>query len=251
MNIVLIPGFMADAALWDDVVPALQELGPVMHGDVSRAATIAEMAGNVLADAPERFVLIGFSMGGYVAREMARLARERVQALILLATSARADTPTQARRKAASAAMVDPTRFTGLSRQAVISSLHPARATDGAMIERVRAMGERLGGEVFMRQAAQMRESDLHRLGAIGCPTLIIAADQDALRSLAEAQELCEGIEGATLTIIEGSGHMVPIEAPTALTSAIVPWLAQGGWNPDLLPSGVSVRNGSEAPSRP
>ena len=37
MHTVLIPGFMADASLWDDVAPALSALGPISHGEVSRS----------------------------------------------------------------------------------------------------------------------------------------------------------------------------------------------------------------------
>lgn len=227
MHIVLIPGFMADASLWDDMAPALSALGPITHGDVSRAKTIVEMARHVLAESPERFALIGFSMGGYVAREIARAAPERVQALVLVATSTRADTPEQSRRKAAAVRMMDQKRFKGLSRPGVLSSLHPDRASDAAMIERVRAMSERVGGEVFRRHASQKRDSDQHQLAAIHCPTLIVAADYDALRSLEEAQELHNGIRGSALTVIEGSGHMIPMERPEALVAAIVPWLQE------------------------
>lgn len=201
------------------------KLGPVIHGDVSGAATIAEMARHVLTQAPEQFALVGFSMGGYVAREIARVAPESVQALVLVATSARADTPEQKRRKAAAVRMMNPARFTGLSRPGVLTSLHPHRASDEDMIERVRAMSERVGGEVFRRHALQARESDQHQLSVIRCPTLIVAADSDALRSLEEAQELRDGIKGSTLTLIECSGHMIPMEQPKALAAAIVPWL--------------------------
>ena len=227
MDLVLIPGFMTDAALWDDVLPALRTLGPVAHGDTSGAATVDEMAGHVLDGAPERFALVGFSMGGYVAREIARRAPDRVRALVLVATSARADTPEQARRKAAAVRLTDPTRFMGFSRPGVLSSLHPDRAGDEALIERVRAMSERVGGAVFRRQAAQMREGDLDRLAAIRCPTLIVAADRDGLRSLAEAEELRDGIAGATLVVVAGSGHMIPYERPAALIEAGVPWLRE------------------------
>jgi pimeloyl-ACP methyl ester carboxylesterase len=225
MNTVLLPGFMADAALWDATVPALRSLGPIQHGDLSQAATIDDMARQVLARAPDRFALVGFSMGGYVAREMARLAPQRVQALVLVATSARGDTPDQARRKLDSARSVNPQRFHGLSRAAIVSSLHPDRAHDERLIERIRAMGERLGGDVFVRHTMQARKSDLHRLRFIRCPTLIVAADQDRLRSLEEANELRDGIEGATPALIEHSGHMIPLEQPKALAEAVVPWL--------------------------
>jgi len=225
MHTVLIPGFMADATLWDDLLPDLQSLGPVTHADLSQATTISEMAAHVLAASPAQFALIGFSMGGYVAREIARRAPERVQALVLVATSARADTPEQKQRKAFAISRVNPDRFTGLSRNAVLSSLHPDRASDAAMVERVRAMSERVGGAVFVRHAAPEREGDLDQLAAIQCPTLVVAADRDALRSQAEAHELQEGIRGATLTLIEGSGHMIPMEKPAALAAIVVPWL--------------------------
>lgn len=225
MHILLIPGFMTDASLWDDVVADLGKVGEVSHGDLSHAATVEEMARHVLAAAPQRFALVGFSMGGYVAREITRLAPDRVQALVLVATSARADTPTQTRQKAFAVRNVDPERFHGLSRGAVLSSLHPNRAGDEAMVERVRAMSERVGGAVFVLHASQPRIGDLDRLSTIRCPTLVVAAERDALRSLDESRELRDGIAGATLAVVEGAGHMIPIERPAELAAIVVPWL--------------------------
>ena len=104
------------------------------------------------------------------------------------------------------------------------------RAADGfalldlAEAERVRAMGERLGREVFLRQSSLPRASDIDTLFLIRCPTLVIAARDDRLRSLDEALELKEGIPGAQGIIIERSGHMVPLEAPEALAGAIRAW---------------------------
>lgn len=227
VNIVFISGFMTDATIWDEVMPALQPLGPVMHVDLNRATTITEMAHLVLAETPDQFILIGFSMGGYVAREVVRLAPHRVKALVLVATSARGDTPGQARRKATAANAIDPERFHGLSRSTVIDSLHRNRADDGILIERVRAMSARIGGEVFVRQARHARKGDLQELAAIHCPTLIVAGDDDRLRSLEEARELQRGIAGAALTLIKDCGHMIPIEQPGKLVGAIVPWLRE------------------------
>ena len=117
--------------------------------------------------------------------------------------------------------------MTGLSRGAVPRSLHPNRAGDAAVIERVRNMGERVWGAVFVRQAANERKRDLDQLAAIRCPTLVVAADRVTLRSLNEARELRARISGATLTLIEGSGHMVPIEKPAQFSAAVVPWLLE------------------------
>jgi len=229
MALLLVPGFMADETLWRDMLPQLAPYGPVTHADLRHDTSVEAMARRALASAPPSFLLIGFSMGGYVARDIVRLASDygkRVEALVLIATSTRPDTPAMRQRKGAVGHAAASISFSGLSRTAVASSLHPKEQHNEAMIERVRAMGVRLGGEVFRRQSVLERPGDIDRLGEIRCPTLVVAAAQDGLRSLQEAQELAAGIPDASLVVIEDSGHMIPIEAPQRLLDAILPWLA-------------------------
>ncbi len=225
MAIVLLPGFMLDAGLWVEMVPLLQPAGPIVFGDLSQDDSIAGMARHVLASAPASFVLVGFSMGGYIAREIVRLAPDRVSALVLVATSARADTPARVSRKTAAAKRIANGAFAGVSRTAIARAFHPSRAADTALIERVHAMGNRLGGAAFIRQSALQRRDERDGLDYIRCPTLVIAAAQDALRSLEEAEELTRAIPGATMRVVGGSGHMIPIEAPRELASLILDWL--------------------------
>jgi len=222
---LLVPGFMADETLWNDMMPALERFGPVVHADLRHDTSVEAMARRVLAAAPPDFLLVGFSMGGYVARAIARQAPERVRALVLVATSTRPDTPALQQRKGAIGKAAPSIAFSGLSRTAVATSLHPKERDNEALIERVRAMGVRLGGEVFRRQSVLDRPGDLDRLGEIHCPTLVVAAAQDRLRSLEEAREMADGIAGASLVVIEDSGHMIPVEAPQRLLEVMVPWL--------------------------
>lgn len=226
MTLLLIPGFMADATLWDAMTDDLAPFAPLVATDLSRGEDIESMAAAILNDAPDRFVAVGFSMGGYVARELARIAPERVTALILIATSARGDTAELIRQRR-SALKAAPKSFKGLSRPAIVSSLHPDLAGDEAMIARVRDMGLRLGGEVFHRQSAMARAGDLERLGDITQPTLIVAADADRLRGPDEAEELHRGIAGSTLVHVAHSGHMIPLEQPAALAKVMTDWLAR------------------------
>lgn len=226
MTLVLVPGFMADAGLWDDVADRLAPFAPLYRADISGGTSIAGMASGVLAAAPAGpFVLIGFSMGGYVAREMARQAPGRVRALGLIATSARADTEERARQRS-EAAQGQARAFRGLSRTAIVSSLHPDRAHDEALIGRIRDMSLRLGGQVMARQSGVARDGDLDRLDRVRAPTLIVAAAQDQLRGLDEARELRAGLAGARLVIVDDSGHMLPFEQPETLADILVGWLS-------------------------
>lgn len=224
MAIVLVSGFMADESLWDNLVTPLADYGPVLPFALREGDTIETMAEAIIPHLPERFHLVGFSMGGYVAREIVRRLPEQIESLILIATSARGDTEEMIRQRR-SALKSPPERFKGLSRPAIQSSLHPAMRDDADMLARVRDMGVALGGHVFHRQSSMARDGDLDRLSDITAPTLIIAADTDDLRSPAEAQELVGGITGASLVTIPNSGHMIPLEQPDALARVMTGWL--------------------------
>jgi len=226
MALTLVPGFMLDRDLWTDVAPALGRFGPLIHADPARATTIAGMARDTLQAAPARFGVIGFSMGGYVAREMARGAPDRVSRLVLIATSARGDSELQARRRAV-ASTADTSAFRGIARRSIAQSLAPEREEDEALIGRIHAMSLRLGGETFRWQAMFRREGDLDRLSSITCPTLVVAGDRDRLRSIEEAEEMAAGIPGARLEILP-SGHMIPMEAPGPLAELLADFLGEG-----------------------
>ncbi len=161
-------------------------------------------------------------MGGFVAREVVRRAPERVPALVMCGTSARGDGALQARRQA-SAGAKSAHAFRGLSRAAILRAFADDEA-DAGLVDRVLQMGDELGGEVYMRQSNLHRAGDLGLLGQIACPTLVIAGEKDRLRSIAESEELRDGIPGATMTVMEGVGHMMPMEAPDALSRLIIDW---------------------------
>ncbi|WP_299845583.1 alpha/beta hydrolase [uncultured Paracoccus sp.] len=223
MALVLAPGFMLDDNLWTDMGDALARFGPIHHVDPTRGHSIEEMAAQTLENVPGRFDLIGFSMGGYVARAIQRAAPERVRRMVLVATSARGDSAFQAQRKAL-VAKADPAMFGGISHRAIRMALAPDREGDTALVERIHAMSLRLGGEAFRRQSLFRRDGDLPQLAAITCPTLIVAGSQDRLRSVTESGEMLAAIPGARMTTID-AGHMIPMEAPEPLSSALTAFL--------------------------
>ncbi|WDZ80763.1 alpha/beta hydrolase (plasmid) [Ensifer adhaerens] len=224
---LLVPGFMLDADLWGEVVPALSEYGPATYADLSQDSSITAMAHRALSQAPPEFVLVGFSMGGYVAREIVRQAADRVTALVLIATSARGDSNVELQRKKAIAEQTGSAVFKGLSRTAVLSSLHSDNADRADIVARIQAAGQRLGGDVFRSQSLIDRRDERDDRKSIRCPTLVVAGELDRLRSRTEALELDQGIIGSSFEIIENTGHMVPMEAPQRLAEVMGEWLEQ------------------------
>lgn len=226
--LVLLPGMMCDAGLWQLMLPGLEALGPLTYGDLSQGDSVAQMADSVLAHCPPQFVLVGFSMGGYVAREIARRAPERALRLILIATSSASDTPQQSEMKAMVAASLQPAHatFRGLGQRAIAQSLSQMHESDERLKQRILEMSLRSGRETYIRQLLMKRDSDAPRLAEIRCPTLVVAAADDRMRTQAESEQLAGAIPGASLVTIAESGHMLPLEQPDRLLACMARWLS-------------------------
>ncbi len=224
-DLVLLPGFMCDADLWTDMVPDLEQLGRLHYGNVYQDDTLEGMALRVLAESPERFVLIGFSMGGFVSRVLTLMAPERVRGVAFIASSARAYTKDETeRRKQGYLPGNRPPRANG-----VATGLHPDRERDPVLLERLRGMQRRLGPEVRGRQAALVRNDGYADLEHITCPSLVVACRQDRLRTFAETERMAKHLPHARFEVIEDCGHMAPLERPRALAALLARWIERDG----------------------
>lgn len=228
-NLVLLPGFMLNQHLWDDMRDELASLGQLSFGDIGQDIGIQAMADAVLRQAPDRFVLFGFSMGGFVAQAVALKAPERVLGLALLNTSSRPQTEQESVSTKAQIDIAGRTPFKGLTSRQLASSLHPARSTDRALLDRLQAMALSNGKEVFLRQLQTLRDSNAEQLKQLRCPALIVASDHDRLRSVEESEEMARQIDHARFEIMADCGHMTPMEKPHELFALIDDWIAQSG----------------------
>lgn len=223
-KIVLIPGYMLDEMLWHEFETYLPSNVIVYHAALAGGRTISDIAQHMSTYLPDQFTLIGFSLGGYIARQFATDFPDRVESLVLIASSLREDTPSQAESKRKSLQSSSPKTFKGLSNPAVARSLHASNASDLDMISNIQQMGCRLGFAAFMNQTTLPRQGI--PAATLCCPTLVIASADDNIRSMEEAEELAEVIPFASLRIISGSGHMLPLEQPQELARVITAWLA-------------------------
>jgi pimeloyl-ACP methyl ester carboxylesterase len=224
--LILLPGLLCDAALWQYQVTALAEFSEPGVADLTEADSIADMASAVLAAAPARFALAGLSMGGYVAFEILRRAPERVSRLALLDTSARADTEEMRHRRHGLIDLAQIGKFKGVTPRLLPLLLHENHLVE-PFTGIVTGMAERVGQAGFIRQETAIlnRIDSRPSLAAIDVPTIVLCGDADQLTPPAIAEEIAAGIPGAQLTLIEGSGHLSPLERPEAVNRAMIEWL--------------------------
>ncbi|MBL8669263.1 MAG: alpha/beta fold hydrolase [Alphaproteobacteria bacterium] len=234
LPLVLLPGLLCDQALFRPQVEALaldQPERACVVQDLTRHDTIAGMAADVLGSAPRRFALVGLSMGGYVAQEILRRAPERVAAVMLIDTAARADTPEQLARRRGLIELSEKGQFKGVTPRLLPLLIHEARLGDAALVGTVTGMAERVGQAAFTRQqkAIMGRIDGRPSLAAIRCPALVACGRPDILTPPALSQEMASLIPGARYVPIEECGHLATLEQPAAVTALLRYWLALAG----------------------
>lgn len=224
--LLLLPGTACDRRLF---APILTMLGrPAIVGDMRGADSAAALADRILAEAPPRFALAGFSLGGIVALEMVARAPDRMARLALLDTTARPDPADNARRRRAALARA---RREGMNTlildtwPSLVAPVHRAR-TD--LRDLLVAMARDAGPDVLASQTeiAIGRADSRPRLPCIHVPTLVLAGEHEAVCPLDAHREIAEAIPGARLRLIPKAGHFAPLENPEAVAAELAGWLA-------------------------
>lgn len=228
--LILLPGLLCDAALWEPQLAGLDDVAEFFIADLTRQSSLEEMAATVLRDAPwDRFALAGLSMGGYVAQEIMRQAPQRVTRLALLDTRSRAEMPTETMRRRQLMALAESGgSFTPVTNRMLPFLVHESRAGDAALVKVIREMAQSTGLEAYVRQqnAIIARPDYGPTLRGISCPTLVLCGRQDRLTPLIDSEQMAAAIPGAKLVVIEECGHISTLERPEEVNAALRNWLA-------------------------
>ena len=226
--LLLLPGLLCDASVWDAQVKALREVCDVQaFPNFYGFDSIEGMARAVLSGAPQRFHVCGHSMGGRVAFEIYRLAPERVKSLIVLDTGTDAVQPGEAPKRAALVELGRRTGMGAVAAQWLPPMVHSRRHSDRAFMAALTEMVCRATPDDFAReQHALLTRPDVAALlPQIRCPTLVGCGADDAWSPLSLHEQIAAAIPGAHLVSIPDSGHMVSVEAPDALTAVLRAWM--------------------------
>lgn len=224
---VLLPGLSTTVELWRDVIDLLPTAGRCRRLELPLGDNVDAIAAGLLKELPTRFPLAGFSFGGYVALALFALAPERVTGLALISTGAGADTPVAAegRRKLIARATDGDYREADASLTRFL--LHPSRLDDRALLDNRSRMSRSYGRDRYIahQTAALNRPDRTCLLTTIRVPTLLAVGREDRITPVAQHEEMASLIPGARLSIIEQSGHMLPLERPAELARELTAWL--------------------------
>jgi 2-succinyl-6-hydroxy-2,4-cyclohexadiene-1-carboxylate synthase len=234
-TVVLLHGFAGTGRAWDPVAQRLDRerytaLAPDLRGHGAardaRPVSFAACVEDVLGAAPARFVLCGYSMGGRIAQHVALAAPERVERLVLVATTP--GIPDEAERAARRA---DDERLAAFADGATIEEFADRWAAQ-PLFAGTPPAAARIWREYMLRNdprglAAVLRgmgtgamDSLWGRLGELTMPVTVLAGAEDP-KFVALAERMVAALPNAELVVVPGAGHGLPREAPEAVSAAI------------------------------
>lgn len=227
-SVVLLSGLLCDPTIWSGQVAALEPAAQVRCLSFAGFDSIEAMAAHVLENAPTDFNLAGHSMGARVALEVVRQAPSRVQRLALLDTGVHAVSEGEPARREALLQLSRSEGMAAVAARWLPPMLHPDHAADPVLVASLTAMIERYSVEDFAGQiqALYARPDATAQLSRIDCPVLLCVGREDTWSPLEQHQAMARHLRDARLVIIEHSGHMTPVEAPEAVSAALIEWLS-------------------------
>jgi 2-succinyl-6-hydroxy-2,4-cyclohexadiene-1-carboxylate synthase len=234
-TLVLLHGFSGTRHAWDGVAERIdaERYRPLAldlpgHGDAGAVAgpiTFDSCVAAVLAAAPERFALCGYSLGGRVALHVALAAPERISRLVLVSCSAGIeDDAERAARRASDERLAAELESIPFEQFIEKWRTQPLFADDPADVgERAREDQRRNDPLALAKAMRGLGTGEMtplwDRLGELQMPSTFVAGERDAkFRGIGE--RIVRLMPDAELAVIPG-GHVLPLESPRELTGVI------------------------------
>ncbi|EID53080.1 alpha/beta fold hydrolase [Saccharomonospora xinjiangensis] len=205
-------------------LPTTEDAAPVTPFD-RHAADLTALLDELGIDT---FVLGGLSMGGQLVMECHRHLADRIDAVLLAATSARADTPEQKRERLATAERLTREGMSTLPgellpRMLSAESIRALPATTKHVLRMMRATPPD-GAAASLRGRAD-RADYVEHLAHITVPTLVVVGTEDTYTPVAEAELLHTHIAGSQLVVLDGVGHLPNLEREVEFDDHLVKFL--------------------------
>lgn len=237
---LLLHAFPFDGSMWDDVAERLRAEGhEVLAPDLRGfgAAPLGEKApdiGVLVADMVTLLgnrpaVIAGCSMGGYVALGIVRRHLDLVAALALIDTKATADPEPVREHRARVARLAE---AGGAWSEGMINGLlgETTRSTRPEVVAAVASALARAPGPTvaWAQRAMATRPDERNALSLLTAPITVVMGEEDTMSPRPDQENILRAAPHATWLPVSRAGHLTPLEAPDAVTAALLGLAAAG-----------------------
>ena len=215
--IVLMPGMMCNQYVFSHQINALEKFFNVIVIEFNEHRDIELGVKNLASNLPNKFHLLGHSMGGIVAMELVKQHSKRVLSLALLNTNPYEEKQELKEKRNKTLKELDALDLISLMKSDYISRYFPDDCRDkNKLIQQCVDMASILDKKVFYNQSVALRDrkDQTSILENVDCKTLIICGERDQLCPVSYHSDMNKMIKNSDLIVLEGVGHMPIIECP-------------------------------------
>ncbi len=233
--LLLLHGFPLDSSMWDGQVGYFKGKYPVLSPDlpgfgksaIRAPETIEGFAEEVKSFLDEnnvaKIVLIGFSMGGYIALAFYEMFPNYLEAIVLADTRAAADSP---EGRAGRNVMINSLKEKGM--EEIAKTMAPKLLSErgmknGRLLKSVREMMVRQRPDSVKNALIAMRERKERSalLEKIDIPALFICGEEDLLTPPSEMKMMAERVKNGSFALIKGAGHLSNMEEAVSFNETL------------------------------
>jgi pimeloyl-ACP methyl ester carboxylesterase len=228
-HIVFLCGLLCDETVWQSVASQLQDDFDCSICSFAGFTSLVDMARSVNAEAPTNFILVGHSMGGRVALEIYRECPERINMLGLFNTGVHLPKEGEAAGRQKLLDIADKKGMAAVAEAWLPPMMAQRSLQNQELMQSLRNMVTRYSAEQFHAQihALLQRPEVESLLSNIKPPTLLVSADEDSWSPVEQHETILKSIADAELAVIQGAGHMAPVECPETVAVIIREFVAR------------------------
>jgi 3-oxoadipate enol-lactonase len=240
--IVFVHGFPLHRGMWAPQFEAVREAGwtvlapnlpgfagapALQHASMDSYADHVQQSLVALGfdQAVDQAVIVGLSMGGYVAFRLLERFPNLARALVLADTRATPDNPEQAENRLALADRVEREGMTWLADSNIVNLVSENASLEVRSGLREMHLAASAVGTAAAARAMAFRPDSTPMLETIQVPTLIVVGEHDKPTPVAASQDMQARIKGSKLEVIKNAGHMSNLEQPQAFNRVLLEFL--------------------------
>jgi len=227
--------------VWEALTPLISSSTQLIHLSIPSLPTIDEISAHLSTLIANDSYLVGFSLGGYLASDIALKFPNKITKLLLISNMSSALPAKEKKERARTVQWIKSNGYKGIPDKRINNLLSPIAHNNYKIKDIICAMDNTLGKEVLLQQlkVTTQRENLLPTLLVLTSPIIFCIGEHDSLVDIARIQKNMIFAQEQHLTktakthfnkalkVLKNTGHMLPLEQPDKLAHIIAEWFLE------------------------
>jgi 2-succinyl-6-hydroxy-2,4-cyclohexadiene-1-carboxylate synthase len=225
-NLYFLPGTMCDHRLWLAMINELEYLRPNEFQchflTISEQISIDAIIDAIKKQLPnEKVILVGFSLGGYLASAFTVKYPSQIKKLMVISNMPCALPEQEIKERSRTVAWIKQNGYRGIPLKRILALLDVTAQTNNDIISLIKEMDDALGEKTLLHQllTTTKRQNLFMQLSQLPISKYFCVGRNDKLVPVSALDEFSVMDERMKIDVFDNAGHMLPLEKPKELAN--------------------------------